>query len=135
VGVRVRIERTERLGERVRATAISGSEEMCQCDSWIQNRAGQSDCGGRVSENSIGCGTNQTHGKNNAGHHCNRGLDIRRRNGKKCGKRYRVRSFQTRIHYWSRRIHHSPDSNPTQGRCFERGEIRKDKLWRKSRKD
>jgi len=52
--VGIGMDRTKRLGKRIRATALPGFEEMRQCDKRIQDRTGQPDCGGGVSVNSIG---------------------------------------------------------------------------------
>jgi len=76
------MEGTERLEKRFRIIAILGFEEICQCNTQIKDRAGQSDCGGGVSQNGSGYGIGQTYEEDNTGHHCVRELDFRQRDKK-----------------------------------------------------
>jgi len=51
---------------------------MCQRDTRIQNRVGQPNCRGGISEDGAGCGTGQTHGKNHVGHGTGRNIEAGR---------------------------------------------------------
>lgn len=67
MGLRTGLEGLKGLGRGIRKVAVSGSEEVRQCDTCIKKGVGKPDSWGRKPKNGIGWGTSKVDGQNDEG--------------------------------------------------------------------